>query len=73
MVKQQQTFFEVWNIFNGQADKFHMGEDWDVRYFVENSIRLSFGKVIHDMYELNLEAQIKNCLTCHVHINGASI
>jgi hypothetical protein len=28
-----------------------MGDDWDVEYFVDNSTNMSFGKVIHDMYE----------------------
>jgi hypothetical protein len=33
------------------------GDDWDVKYFVDNSTKMSFGKLIHHMYDLNLEAQ----------------
>jgi hypothetical protein len=33
------------------------GDDWDAKYFVDNSTKMSFGKLIHDMYDLNLEAQ----------------
>jgi hypothetical protein len=32
------------------------GEDWDVKYFMDNSTKMSFGKVIHDMYETNPKA-----------------
>jgi len=32
-------------------------DDWDAKYFVDNSTKMSFGKLIHDMYDLNLEAQ----------------
>jgi hypothetical protein len=32
------------------------GDDWDAKYFVENSTKMSFGKPIHDMYDQNLEA-----------------
>ncbi len=32
------------------------GEDLDVEYFEHNSPKLSFGKVIHDMYESNPKA-----------------
>jgi hypothetical protein len=34
------------------------GDDWDVKYFVNNSTKMSFGKLIHDMYDPNPEAQI---------------
>ncbi len=32
------------------------GDDWDVKYFVDNSTNMSFGKLIHDMYDLNPKA-----------------
>jgi hypothetical protein len=32
------------------------GEDWDAKYFVDNLTKMSFGKMIHDMYESNIEA-----------------
>jgi hypothetical protein len=73
MIKQHQTTFRFETYLVGKLTNFIWGEDWDVRYFVDNSIKMSFGKVIHDMYESNLEVQIKNYLTCHVHINGVSI
>jgi hypothetical protein len=34
------------------------GDDWDAEYFVDNSTKMSFGKLIHDMHDLNLESQI---------------
>jgi hypothetical protein len=33
------------------------GEDFDVEYFMDNLTKMPFGKVIHDIYKLNLEAQ----------------
>ncbi len=33
------------------------GDDWDVKYFVDNSTKMSFGKLIHDMYDLNPKTQ----------------
>jgi hypothetical protein len=32
------------------------GEDWDAKYFMDNSTKMSFGKVMHDMYKSNLKA-----------------
>ncbi len=32
------------------------GDEWDAKYFVDNSTKRSFGKLIHDMYGPNLEA-----------------
>jgi hypothetical protein len=29
------------------------GDDWDAKYFVDNSTKMSFGKLIHDMYDPN--------------------
>jgi hypothetical protein len=33
------------------------GDDWDVKYFVDNSTNMPFGKLIHDMYDPNIKAQ----------------
>jgi hypothetical protein len=33
------------------------GDDWDVEYFVDNSTKMSFGKLIHDMYDPNPKAR----------------
>jgi hypothetical protein len=32
------------------------GDDWDVEYFEGNSTKMSFGKLIHDMYDPNPKA-----------------
>jgi hypothetical protein len=32
------------------------GDDQDAKYFVDNSTKMSFGKLIHDMYDLNPKA-----------------
>jgi hypothetical protein len=34
------------------------GDDWDVEYFVDNSTKMSFGKLIHDMYDPNLNTYV---------------
>jgi hypothetical protein len=33
------------------------GDDRDAKYFVDNSTKMSFGKLIHDMYDLNPKVQ----------------
>ncbi len=35
----------------GKLENVIWGDDWDVEYFVDNSTKMLFGKVIHDMYE----------------------
>ncbi len=42
----------------GRLAKAIWGDDWDVEYFVDNLTNMSFGKLNHDMYVQNLEAQI---------------
>jgi hypothetical protein len=32
------------------------GEEWDTKYFWDNSTKMSFGKVIHYMYKVNPKA-----------------
>ncbi len=32
------------------------GENWNVKYFVNNSTKMSFKKLIHDMYDPNPQA-----------------
>jgi len=58
--------FVVWNVFDEQAHNVICGEDWDVEYFVDNLTKMSFIKVIHDMYEPNIEAWC-------AHVGGPSI
>ncbi len=43
---------------------------WGEKYFMDNSTKMSFGKMIHDMYELNLRH--KKYSTRHVHIDGVA-
>jgi hypothetical protein len=33
------------------------GENWDAKYFVDNSTKISFEKLIHDMYDTDPKAQ----------------
>jgi hypothetical protein len=33
------------------------GEDWDVYYFFNNLTKMSFAKVIHDMYKVDPNAR----------------
>ncbi len=33
------------------------GDDWDVEYFLNNSTKMSFEKLIHDMYDPNPKAR----------------
>jgi len=56
----------------GRLTNVTWGDDWDVECFVDNSTKMSFGKLIHDMYDTNPEAQ-KSYSTHCVHIDGASI
>jgi hypothetical protein len=54
------------SIFDGQVHNVICGEDWDVEYFVDNLTKMLFGKVVHDMYESNIEAWC-------AHVGGPSI
>jgi hypothetical protein len=57
MAKQHDATLRFEAYLVGKLANVIWGEDWDVEYFVENSTKMSFGKVIHDIYDLNLEAQ----------------
>jgi len=55
MVKQQAILrFKTYSM--GKYTNVTWGENWDVEYLMDNLIKMSFGKVIHDMYELNPKA-----------------
>jgi hypothetical protein len=56
MAKQHQTTLKFAAYSVGKLENGIWGEDWDAKYFLNNSTKLSFGKVIHDIYELNLKA-----------------
>jgi len=56
MAKQHTTTlkFEAYSV--GKLANVIWGDNWGVKYFVDNSIKMSFGKMIHDMYEVNPKA-----------------
>jgi len=56
MIKQNQTTLKFEAYSMGKLKNVMWGENWDAKYFVNNSTNMSFGKVIHDMYESNLKA-----------------
>ncbi len=56
MAKQHQTTLLFEAYLMGTFTNVIGGEDSDVEYFVDNLTKMSFGKVIHDMYEPNIEA-----------------
>ncbi len=57
MAKQHATTlrFEAYSV--GRLTNVKWGDDWDAKYFVDNSTKISFGKLIHNMYGPNQEAQ----------------
>jgi hypothetical protein len=57
MVKQHQKVVKPKAYSMGKLANVIWGEDWDAKYFVNNSTKISFVKVFHNMYEPNLEAQ----------------
>jgi hypothetical protein len=57
MAKQHKTTLKSKTQSVGKLENVISGEDWDAKYFVDNLTNMSFGKVIHDMYESNLEAR----------------
>jgi hypothetical protein len=58
MAKQHATTLKFESYSMGGLANVIWGVDWDVEYFVDNSTKMSFGKLIHDMYNPNPEAQI---------------
>jgi len=56
MVKQHATTLRFEAYLVGRLANVIRGENWDVKYFVDNSTEMSFEKLIHDMYDPNLEA-----------------
>ncbi len=57
MVKQHTTTLRSKTCLEGKLINVIWGDDWNVEYFVDNSTKISFGKLIHDMYDPNLEAR----------------
>jgi hypothetical protein len=62
MVKQHQKIVKSKAYSMGKLGNVIWAEDWDAKYFVDNSTKISFGKVFH-----------KNYSTCHAHIDGAFV
>jgi hypothetical protein len=57
MAKQHITTLKSKAYSVGRLANVIWGDDWNVEYFVDNSTKMSFGKLIHDMYDPNLEAR----------------
>jgi hypothetical protein len=57
MAKQHTTTLRYETYSMGMLANVVWGDDWDARYYVDNSTKTSFGKLIHDMYDLNPKAQ----------------
>jgi hypothetical protein len=57
MTKQHATTLRSKAYSVGRLANVKWGENWDVKYFVDNSTKISFEKLIHDMYDPNLKAR----------------
>jgi hypothetical protein len=55
MAKQHATTLRFETYSMGKLAYARWGDDWDAKYFVDN--KMSFGKLIHNMYGPNREAQ----------------
>jgi hypothetical protein len=56
MAKQHATTLRFEAYLVGRLTNVIWGDDWDVEYFVDNSTKMSFGKLIHNMYDFNIKA-----------------
>jgi hypothetical protein len=57
MAKQHTTTLKSETYSVGRLANVIWGENWNAKYFVNNSTKMSFGKPIHDMYDWNPQAQ----------------
>jgi len=57
MAKQHDTTLKSKAYSMGRLASVIWCEDWDAKYIVENSTNMSFGKLIHHMYDPNPKAQ----------------
>jgi len=57
MAKQHATILKSKAYSVGKLANVIWGDDWDAKYFVDNSTKMSFGKLIHDMYDPNPKAR----------------
>jgi len=56
LAKQHATTLRSEAYLVGRFTNVIWDDDWDVEYFVDNSTKMSFGKLIHNMYDLNIKA-----------------
>ncbi len=56
MAKQHATTLRFKAYSMGKLVNVIWGDDWDPKHFVDNSTKMSFGKLIHGMYDPNLKA-----------------
>jgi hypothetical protein len=57
MAKQHQTTLRSKAYLVGKPSNVTWGEYWDAYYFLDNSTKMSFVKVIHDMNKVNPNVQ----------------
>jgi hypothetical protein len=57
MAKQHYTTLRFVACSMGKLANVIWNKNWDTNYFLDNSTKLSFAKLIHDMYEMNLKSQ----------------
>jgi len=57
MVKQHATTLKFEAYLVARQKNVIWGENWDAKYFVDNLTKMSFGKLIHDMYGPNPKAR----------------
>jgi hypothetical protein len=56
MAKQHATTLRLKAYLVGKLANVIWNDDWDAKYFVDNSTKMSFGKLIHDMCDPNPKA-----------------
>jgi nitrogen-specific signal transduction histidine kinase len=56
MAKQHTTTLKFKTYSVGRLVDVIWDENWDAEYFMNNSTKMSFGKLIHDMYDPNPQA-----------------
>jgi hypothetical protein len=64
MAKKHQKILRPKAYSVGKPSNVMWGEYWNVYYFLDNSTKMSFVKVIHDMYKMNPKAQKISNMPC---------
>jgi hypothetical protein len=67
MAKQHITIVRSEAYLVGRLVNVIWGDDWDAEYIVDNLTNMSFGKLIHNMYDPNLKPRriLFNMLCAH--------